>query len=227
MNKANFLKSAVNPEDFPDTKRPEVALVGRSNAGKSTLLNAMCGGSKVAKVSNTPGKTRLINFFDVGQHYRVVDLPGYGYAARERQERRMWAEMIERFLVNRENLVGFMLICDVRREWSEDEQMMYDFAKQRGLEFLCVLTKLDKLGRADGERQVQNWLKTSKLPKENFSRVSALKNDGVRDLEDYIFKSWIKPRLANTPSKSPAKSSESFRRDTDQPDSKANPSKKS
>src|ERR1700756_4741243 len=100
MLRAKFVKSAVWPEDYPDANRPEIAMVGRSNAGKSSLLNAMTGPLKIAKISSTPGKTRLINFFDVGENYRVVDLPGYGYAARDKAERQMWANMIDGLFVN-------------------------------------------------------------------------------------------------------------------------------
>jgi len=194
MTLAKFLKSAVEPKDYPDELRPEVALVGRSNAGKSTLLNAMCGGKKIAKTSNTPGKTRLINFFDVGDKYRLVDLPGYGYAARDQNEKDLWVVMIEKFFQTRTNLIGFILVCDMRREWTPQEQMILDLARNRGLECLCVLTKIDKLSRRETLRLYKNWLKTSGLSEDFFRPVSALNNDGVRDLEDGIFKAWIKPR---------------------------------
>jgi len=193
MGSAKFIKSAVWPEDYPDTNRPEVALVGRSNAGKSTLLNAMTGGAKIAKISGTPGKTRLINFFDVGAHYRIVDLPGYGYAARQLDERKLWAEMTEKYFAQRENLGGILLICDVRREWTEEEDIVNKLAISRNIPFVCCLTKIDKLSRAESLKLFNTWIETSRLPKEVFFPVSALKNDGVQTVEDYIFKAWIKP----------------------------------
>ena len=192
MATAQFLKSAVWPEDYPDSSRPEIALVGRSNAGKSTLLNAMTGGAKVAKISSTPGKTRLINFFDVGEHYRLVDLPGYGYAARQADERRLWAQMTDKYFAQRENLAGIILICDMRRQWSEDENLVEELSRSRKIPFLCCLTKIDKLSRAESLKLFNTWIKTSEHPQEIFFPVSALKNDGVRPLEDYIFKAWIK-----------------------------------
>jgi GTP-binding protein len=194
MTLATFVKSAVEPKDYPDETRPEVALVGRSNAGKSTLLNAMCGGKKVAKVSGTPGKTRLVNFFDVGEKYRLVDLPGYGYAARDKIERNQWAVMVENFFKERANLIGFILVCDIRRSWTSDEQTILDMAIERGLECLCVLTKLDKLSRGDSVKLHKSWIKTSGQNEAFFKPVSALNNDGVRELEESIFKAWIKPR---------------------------------
>jgi GTP-binding protein len=194
MAKATFLKSAVEPKDYPQDQRPEVALVGRSNAGKSSLLNAMCGIQKVAKVSSTPGKTRLVNFFDVGEHYRLVDLPGYGYAARDNTERQAWAKMVEVFFQTRTNLVGFILVCDMRREWTAHEQSILDLALSKGLKCLCVLAKLDKLTRQESLERHKNWIKTSGQGEDFFKPVSALKNDGVKELEQGIFNAWIKPR---------------------------------
>jgi len=114
--KSGFCKECGTPPDYPVADRPEIAMVGRSNGGKSTLLNAMTGGAKEAKTSATPGKTRLLNFFDVGDHYRIVDLPGYGYAARDPKERKMWEKMIDVFFKTRECLAGIILVCDMRRD---------------------------------------------------------------------------------------------------------------
>ncbi len=191
---AKFLKSAVLPSDYPDPAVPEIALVGRSNSGKSTLLNAICG-QPVAKVSGTPGKTRLINFFQVGEHYRLVDLPGYGYAVRNDDERKMWSQMIHDFFATRENLKGFLLICDMRREWTGDEQLIFDLSQSRGLNILCILTKLDKLGQNESRKLFQNWLKTSRLSPDFFRPVSSMENDGIKEMEKFIFQSWIKPLI--------------------------------
>ncbi len=192
MINAKYLKSAVWPEDYPDSDRPELAMVGRSNAGKSSLLNAMVGPVKIAKISATPGKTRLINFFDIGDYYRVVDLPGYGWAARNETERTMWNDMITKYFESRENLLGIILVCDVRREWTEDEDMILDLAKKRDTRMRCVLSKIDKLSRAELQKQKALWLKTSGQPEEFFRFVSVLNKIGVKEFEDYVFKSWVK-----------------------------------
>jgi GTP-binding protein len=186
-----FVKSAVLPQDYPEAW-PEVALLGRSNSGKSTFLNALCG-EAIAKVSASPGKTRLLNFFNIGEHYRVVDFPGYGYAARSKTERRLWHKMVEQYLHSRECLVGVLLLCDVRRRWTADEQVLVDWARRRQLGFWVVLTKIDKVNRAQSQRLMDEWLKGSKLPRSAFWAVCAQKNDGVQELEKQVFKQWIKP----------------------------------
>jgi GTP-binding protein len=192
MTMATFLKSAVLPQDYPQANRPEVALAGRSNAGKSSLLNSMCGGIKVAKVSATPGKTRLLNFFDVGANYRIVDLPGYGFAARDRTEREMWAQMIHDYLEIRLCLKGLVLICDVRRKWSDDEVSILKLAEKKNLHVACVLTKIDKLGRSDLSKLIKSWRADSGQGEDFFWPISSLNNLGVKEFENHMFKSWIK-----------------------------------
>src|SRR4051812_11511852 len=127
MSKLQFLKSATKLSEFPRDERPEIAMVGRSNAGKSSVINTLAGG-RLAKVSSTPGKTRLLNFFEHKEGYRVVDMPGYGFAVRSGDEVFSWRKMIESYLLERENLMGLMLIMDIRREWTDDEQMLMDLA---------------------------------------------------------------------------------------------------
>jgi GTP-binding protein len=181
----------LSQEVFRD--RPEIAMVGRSNAGKSSLLNTMIG-SEVAYVGKTPGKTRLLNFFDVGNHYRIVDLPGYGYAARHTEEIEMWNEMITNYINGRENLKGLVLICDVRREWTHEEEMIVNFTKIKNMKFCCVLNKIDKLGRSDLNERILNWVKTSHREKDFFHQISTLKKTGVREFEEFIFKNWVKSK---------------------------------
>src|SRR6478752_7250400 len=106
-----FIKSAVLPKDYPIHKMAEVAIAGRSNAGKSSFINALTR-DKVAKVSSTPGKTRLLNFFNMADSYVLVDMPGYGFASRSNSEVLEWHEMIETYLMSRENLVGLILVMD-------------------------------------------------------------------------------------------------------------------
>lgn len=195
MLKAQFLKTAVHPKDFPDESRPEIALVGRSNSGKSSLLNSFCGRKALARVSQNPGKTRTLNFFEVGDHYRIVDLPGYGYAARAKEERFGWSKMIDEFFKRRNNLLGLVIVCDIRRQWTELEQALVDMASQKELKSLCVLTKKDKLSRSEMLTLSKNWELTSGQGAAFFWPISSLNNDGVRELEDYIFNAWIRPWL--------------------------------
>lgn len=181
---AQFLKSAVLPKDYPPSDRPEVALVGRSNAGKSSLLNAMVG-QKAARVSQMPGKTRLLNFFDFGQHYRFVDMPGYGFASRHGAEVLEWEKMIAQYFEERENLVGVVLIMDARREWLEEEEWIRVWCQKLDLQLLVVMNKIDKFKQGEIAKAKANMQK--KLPEISIHMVSAEKKLGVEALEEEIF----------------------------------------
>ncbi|MCC6276366.1 MAG: ribosome biogenesis GTP-binding protein YsxC [Oligoflexia bacterium] len=195
MPLGRFLKSAVLPSDFPPADRPELAVVGRSNSGKSTLINALLGQVKVAKISGTPGKTRLVNFFDAGDHYRLVDLPGYGFAARPRDERVMWEEMIRTYLLQRENLIGLLLVCDVRRSWEAEEELIAELARNRGFEIICLLNKTDKLSRKEREAAQKSWMGKSGLARDQFWFISARTGSEIEELERHVFKRWVSPRI--------------------------------
>lgn len=183
-----FIKSAVYAQDFPPAKKAEVAIAGRSNSGKSSFLNAM-GGGKMAKVSSTPGKTRLLNFFSVNNKYVMVDMPGYGFAARSADEVDDWHQMIEVYLTKRETLQGLLLIMDIRRDWTQDEEMLKKFSSEQDFPMAVVLTKADKLTRNEIN------IASNKIKKQSgLSQVfvtSTLKKLGHEDVEDYIYKNWV------------------------------------
>lgn len=191
--KFSYIRSAVHPQDYPTAKKPEIAIAGRSNAGKSSLLNSMAGGEKLAKVSNTPGKTRLLNFFDVGNYYTLVDMPGYGFASRSGGEMRDWQSMIENYLMTRETLIGMVLVMDVRRKWDEEEEMMKNLCEQKDIPLAVVLTKIDKLNRSEMMKAQKHITEMSGSDYLFF--VSNLKNQGTKEFEEFLFDSWVKPDL--------------------------------
>lgn len=187
-----YVKSAVLPKDFPPDRGIEVAFAGRSNAGKSSLINAL-NNHKIAFVSGTPGKTRLLNFFEVNGKYTMVDMPGYGYAARGADEMENWQVMIEDYLAGRQSLRGLLLVMDSRREWTADEEMLKKFADQHGFGFAVALTKIDKLTRTELSK-VSGALKKKSGVNDIFL-VSALKKQGHEELEEWIYLNWVKPNL--------------------------------
>lgn len=186
---AKYLKSAVLPKDYPTADRPEVAIAGRSNAGKSSFLNAVCG-SAVAKVSQSPGKTRLLNFFDFGTHYRWVDMPGYGFASRSGDEMHDWQAMIETYLTTRETLSGLLLVMDARRDWTEDEELLKRFCFQMDRPMAIALTKIDKLKKPEVAQRVKAIQKQADLSA--IFPISNVKKNGVKELEEFIFSEWVK-----------------------------------
>jgi len=187
--KVKFIKSGYLPQDYPTHNKKEVAFVGRSNAGKSSLINALAG-EDVAHVSQTPGKTRLLNFFAFGESYVLVDMPGYGFASRSGSEILEWQKVIENYLANRECLAGLVLVMDVRRKWEDEEKMMLRFANKVGLPLLVAMTKVDQLNQKELKARIQDLKQHSHISL--LFPVSSTKNIGYKEMEDFIYKEWIK-----------------------------------
>ncbi len=186
--KVKFLKSGVKPSDYPYPYKPEVALVGRSNAGKSSFINALTG-QKIAKVSSTPGKTRLLNFFELDESVYLVDMPGYGFAKGNQNEVKSWKQMIETYLNERETLKGVVLIMDIRREWSDEEEMLKDWFTANEVPWAVVLNKADKLSRSQAAAQLKVITAEMGAEPPVFS-LSSSKNEGFEDVRNLVFKEW-------------------------------------
>lgn len=151
---ARFDLSAAWPEHYPPADLPEVAFIGRSNVGKSSMINKLVNRRRLVKTSGKPGCTRLINFFTVNEALRLVDLPGYGYAAVSEAERRRWKQMIETYLEKRETLRGVVLIVDIRRDPDEKDLQMNHWLADRKVPVILALTKADKLSANRRARQL-------------------------------------------------------------------------
>ncbi len=178
---ARFLKSAVRPEHYPPDGPPEYAFLGRSNVGKSSLLNTLTGVKGLAKTSNTPGRTQLINFFDIGELYRFVDLPGYGYARAPGEVTRQWRAMIEAYLRDRQSLVLCLLLLDARRGWMEPDLSLREWLEAQGRPYLVVATKFDKL-KSQKERHEGLVALRKHIAADSVIPCSAVTGDGLKEV---------------------------------------------
>ena len=187
ISKAEFLLSAVNEKQYPDQSLPEIAFAGRSNVGKSSLLNLLTNRKNLAKVSQNPGKTRQINFFLINDSFRIVDLPGYGYARVSKAESEKWGRMMESYLENRPNLVKVIQLVDSRHEPSALDLQMYDYLRYYGLSGVVVATKADKLSKNELNRNLSLIRKSLSLEKDDILlAVSALNKTGTDELISVI-----------------------------------------
>lgn len=174
---AKLFKSASSPSEFPASGLPEVAFVGRSNVGKSSLLNRLAGVERLAHVSKTPGRTQLINFFRMDERFYLVDLPGYGFAKAPLRVRKRWEGLITSYLFHRSELRLVFLVIDVRRDPMPSDLEVRGLLDQSGIPFIVVATKSDKLSRAQLARQraklEQKFGAEEKVPFITFSAVTS------------------------------------------------------
>ena len=154
IKKAKFVRSLSAFGEFPGQGLPEIAMVGKSNVGKSSLINNLTRNSKLARTSSEPGKTRLVNLFLINESFFLVDLPGYGFAKASKQEKEKWAGMIEGYLQNSKHLKRVFQLVDIRHAPTEDDKLMVDYLRHYGIPFTVVATKADKLSKAQRGRNL-------------------------------------------------------------------------
>jgi GTP-binding protein len=160
---AEFFRTVYRPQELPPDRGAEVAFAGRSNAGKSSALNALLNRQRLARVSKRPGRTQAINFFNLGGARYLVDLPGYGYAAVPQAQREHWGELVSVYLMRRACLRGLVLICDVRRSLGPLDHQLLEWLAPTGKPIHVLLTKTDKLARAPGAAALEHATQTLRI----------------------------------------------------------------
>ncbi len=189
INKSELEAVAVKPTQYPEPSVPEIAFAGRSNVGKSSLLNLLTRRKNLARVSGSPGKTRTINFYRINDEFRIVDLPGYGYARVSKSESEKWGAMMESYLENREGLLKVIQLVDIRHKPSAQDVQMYDYLKYFNLDGIVVATKADKVSSNQRSKNILEIRKTLGMSRaDKIIPVSALKKSGHEVLLDEIEK---------------------------------------
>lgn len=187
IHNVNFLISAVNPKQYPAANVPELAFAGRSNVGKSSLINKLLNRKNLARVSQKPGKTATINFFDIDGAINFVDLPGYGFARVSKEEKKKWGNIIETYLNSRENLSQVILLVDSRHTPTEDDRTMMGFIRAVCDRAVVIATKCDKLKKSEIEPRMYDIIKTLRLEGDDiiipFSTVNGM---GVEEFWSYV-----------------------------------------
>jgi GTP-binding protein len=182
LNNVNIAITAVNPKNFPADGRPEIAFVGRSNVGKSSLINALLNRKSLARTSSKPGKTRVINFYDIDKEIYFVDLPGYGYAKVSKGEKESWGEMIEQYISSRSELKMIIHLMDIRHSPTELDRVMINWIIKTRLNYIVAATKSDKLKASEIEKNLEEIRKKLSLPKDKIMAFSSEKKTGRDEL---------------------------------------------
>lgn len=186
FGKAEFLRSVYHLQDLPLPEYPEIAILGRSNAGKSSLINALFNTRKLAKVSSTPGFTQALNFFRVDGKFFMVDLPGYGYAKVSKEVNACWQRLIEGYLKSIRDFRLLILIFDIRRKPDHLDRSLIQFIKALKRPFIVLLNKIDTLSKRDREAQKRLYLQELGLLEENVFLISCKEREGIEPLKRFM-----------------------------------------
>ncbi len=186
IKNVRFVKSAVKPSQYPEYDLPEIAFAGRSNVGKSSLINTLIQRRDMVKTSSKPGCTQLINFFIINEALSFVDLPGYGFAKVSKKIRSQWQPMVNRYLSSRANLFGLILLIDIRRDPGKEEFDMLEWLESRQIPYLIVLTKADKLSRTKQVKHQVSICRQLRLDKDDVILFSARTKKGRNTVLDEI-----------------------------------------
>ena len=182
IRSAKFICSAVTPDHYPPDDLPEVAFAGRSNVGKSSLINKILNRKKLVRTSKTPGRTQLLNFFEINELWRFVDLPGYGYAKVPAEVQKRWRPMVESYLRTRVNLRGMVWLLDIRREVSKEDLTLWDWLQAKQVTVIIVITKADKLSKNKRNKQAASIAKSLGRKAQELIQFSATSGEGKDEI---------------------------------------------
>lgn len=183
IKKAELLITAAKKEQYPETTVPEIAFAGKSNVGKSSMINALLNRRSLARTSSQPGKTQTINFYNINDMLNFVDLPGYGYAKVSKTEQEKWAKMIDIYLHNREQLKEVILLVDIRHEPNKNDVSMFEWIKNCGYTGYVIASKADKLSRSQQMRSIEVIKKTLGVKDNSYIiPFSSVSKNGVEEI---------------------------------------------
>lgn len=194
ITQGRYVASAVRKDQYPEKELTEIVFIGRSNVGKSSLINSLTRVKNLARVSSQPGKTQTINFYEVGlkveggerQEFYLVDLPGYGYARTGKASRKLWAKFIEEYLLHSPRLSFVCQLIDIRHEPMASDVEMFQWLVKNGLPVLLIATKSDKVGKSQQQKQIAAIKRAVGVPEVSVLPYSSLKNEGRSFLLDVI-----------------------------------------
>lgn len=193
IKSSSYAVSAVREDQYPKDDLPEIALSGRSNVGKSSLINTLLNRKNLARTSSQPGKTQTLNFYLVNDEFYLVDVPGYGYARVSQKKRQEFGEMIQDYLETRSNLKGLVILIDSRHEPTKDDIAMYNYAQYLNLPILVVCTKIDKIKKSQVNKVMSRLKKNMDL---NYDHVTVLTFSSVTKLHVAELGNWIEEKIS-------------------------------
>lgn len=193
IKSSSYAVSAVKESQYPKDDLPEIALAGRSNVGKSSLINTFLKRKNLARTSSQPGKTQTLNFYLVNEEFYLVDVPGYGYAKVSQKKRQEFGEMIQDYLETRPNLKGLIILIDGRHEPTKDDIAMYNYAQYLNIPILVVCTKMDKIKKSQMNKTLAGLNKNLDL---NYDHVSVLTFSSVTKIHVAELNKWIEDRIS-------------------------------